>query len=505
MEGKFSINSKTLTNQPISINYTPNTSALRYTYRIIKDKEVQERTTKVGNKSIVINLNETGTYQIEVETTLKNKKVLKQTSGIYVIDMDRPIITTRSGIIKKEQLAKNKTINKQDLKNDIIVRDKQDGDLFNKLECNFDSIPYQKIGLYDLTCKVSDEANNVTEQTIKFQVLKSTRLQLFYAQFIIGVVFLIVIILMIKFFKAVYYENKITPFTVKPVGEKKPGLLDNLTVFGKKVIVKISKVLRKSTFLTNYSKKYEIYNPILTIDNNDSMNFVTLKLLVAIFVLIITFFSKTVQLKVLSYYELIIPFLFGYYLPNVLYKIKYRLYYNKLENDLLQAIIIMNNAFKSGRSITQAMELVTHELDGPIKEEFQKMSSELNLGLSIEDVFKRFSKRINLDEIAYLTASLSILNKTGGNIIEVFSSIEKSLFAKKKLKLEMKSLTGASRMIVAILFLVPFLFIAFILVISPTYFLPLFNSKIGWIFISIMVVIYLAYIWFVKKIMDVRM
>ena len=503
MEGKFSINSETLTNKPISIIYTPNTSALRYTYRIIQDGEIKDRATKASTKPIVITLSETGKYQIEVEATLKNKKVVKQTSGIYNIDMDKPVIVVREGLIKREQLTKGK-LNKQDLRNDIIVKDKQDGDLFDKLECNFDTIPYQKVGLYDLTCTVSDEANNTNEQTIKFQVLKSTRLQLFYAQFIIGIAFLIAIILIIRYFKAIYYENKITPFTVKPINQRKPGLLDKLAIYVKKLMVKISKFFKKSIFLTNYSKKYEKYTPLLAIDN-EPMNFVTFKFLVAIFVLIITFFSKTVQFKVLRFYELIIPFLFGFYLPDIIYKIKYKLYYNKLENDLLQAIIIMNNAFKSGRSITQAIELVTHELKGPICEEFNKMLLELHFGLSIETVFKRFSQRVKLEEINYLTASLSILNKTGGNIIQVFSSIEKSLFAKKKLKLEMKSLTGASRMIVTILFLVPFLFIAFILVISPTYFTPLFKSEIGWVLIGIMVVIYLAYLWFVKKIMNVRM
>ena len=96
------------------------------------------------------------------------------------------------------------------------------------------------------------------------------------------------------------------------------------------------------------------------------------------------------------------------------------MYRNRLENDLLQAIIIMNNAFKSGRSISQAIELVTKELKGPIAEEFKKMSLELSFGLSIDVVFKRFGERVKIDEINYLTSSLSILNKTGGNIIKVF-------------------------------------------------------------------------------------
>ena len=93
---------------------------------------------------------------------------------------------------------------------------------------------------------------------------------------------------------------------------------------------------------------------------------------------------------------------------------KYKIHRSRVENDLLQAIIIMNNAFKSGRSITQAIELVTKELEGPIAEEFKKMHLEISFGLEIDVVFKRLSERIELEEVSYLTASLAILNKTGG-------------------------------------------------------------------------------------------
>ena len=41
---------------------------------------------------------------------------------------------------------------------------------------------------------------------------------------------------------------------------------------------------------------------------------------------------------------------------------------------------------------------------------------------------------------AYLSSSLTILNRTGGNIVAVFDSIEKTLFDKKKLKEELKRL-----------------------------------------------------------------
>ena len=163
----------------------------------------------------------------------------------------------------------------------------------------------------------------------------------------------------------------------------------------------------------------------------------------------------------------------------------------------------MNNAFKSGRSIIQAIDVVASEMKGRMSKEFKKMSLELSYGLEIDTVFKRFEERTQLEEVSYLTASLTILNKTGGNIIEVFDSIEKTMFNKKTLRLELKSLTASSRIIVYALFTVPFLFVIFISIISPGYFMPFIDNHLGRILLIIMVIYYLIFVYTVRKIMKV--
>ena len=176
-----------------------------------------------------------------------------------------------------------------------------------------------------------------------------------------------------------------------------------------------------------------------------------------------------------------------------------------MENDLLQAIIIMNNAFKSGRSIVQAIELIGDELPGVIGDQFRRMRKELKTGLSVEDVFRRFAERIDFEEVTYLTASLTILNKTGGNIIKVFSSIERSLFLKKRLKMELKSLTGSSKIIMWVLFFVPIMFAVVITILNPGYFNPFFQSNIGLMLFGVILLLYAIYIAIVRKILKVRM
>ena len=150
-------------------------------------------------------------------------------------------------------------------------------------------------------------------------------------------------------------------------------------------------------------------------------------------------------------------------------------------------------------------ELVSTELEGPIAEEFKKIALEISFGLDIEVVFKRFANRIDLEEAAYLTASLSITNKTGGNIIRVFDSIEQTLFNRKKLRLELISLTSSSKLIMYVLIVVPLLFVTVISLINPTYFIPLFSSPLGLILLSIIIIIYITYIIVVRKIVNVRM
>ena len=152
----------------------------------------------------------------------------------------------------------------------------------------------------------------------------------------------------------------------------------------------------------------------------------------------------------------------------------------------------------------QAIEIVAKELKGPISQEFKKMHLEISYGLSLDVVFERFSKRVESEEVSYITSSLSILNKTGGNIIKVFSSIEKMLFNKRKLKQEMKSLTSSANMISKVLLIMPFVFVAVISLLNPTYFTPLFNTSLGNILLIIIVIIYALYAFIVNKIMKVR-
>ncbi len=482
-------------NSTLNITYTPNSSVTKYQYKIIENNNIISTVDVSKNEPATFNLVDTGSYKVEILVYEKNK-VYHFDSGIYNIDKEVPIITVNTH-------AMDMTIGSSlDVMGGVKATDTQDGDIISHVTTNYKELDFTTTGIKQLKYYVSDKAGNTATSTVNINVVNNS---IMYFQIGIAFILVVFVLAIVCFKRSMDLEKRIAKYAIEPLEDKSLSMFDNVFGIYYRFLDRILLVIKKSIFLIRYAKKFDKYVNIVNKKNKSGLELVANKIIMSLLFLLIAVIYKTIHSEILNVYEIVVPLLAGFFILDFIYMYKYRLYCNNLENDLLQAIIIMNNAFKSGRSITQAIELVTNELDGTIAEEFKKMHLELTFGLSIDVVFKRFSERIKLEEITYLTASLTILNKTGGNIIKVFSSIEKSLFNKKKLKLELASLTGSSKIIAYVLFALPFLFALFIILIDPTYFVVLYTTTLGYILLGLIVLMYVTYIFFIRKIMKVRM
>lgn len=329
-------------------------------------------------------------------------------------------------------------------------------------------------------------------------------MNVFIIQTIIMLVLAFIIFYLIIYNKSLKIERRISKYSIESIKKKEVSFFDLLYGQYHKLVHKISKALKKSSVITKYSLKYNKY---ISYDNEKdivAMDFVSNKLLICLLFIVIISFARIIEGVIPSLIDVSISGLLGFFLLDIYFKFSDYIKKRQVEQELLNAIIIMNNAFRSGRSTIQAIEIVAHELKGPIKQEFKKMHLEISCGLSLDVVFDRFGKRVESEEVSYITSSLSILNKTGGNIIKVFSSIEKMLFNKRKLKQEMKSLTSSASMISKVLLFMPFVFVLFITLLNPSYFASLLNTTMGNVLLCIMVLIYALYAFVVNKIMKVR-
>ena len=503
MEG-LNIYEMDITNKELEVTYTPNLSVQKYNYEIYKDGELYGTYQVSHNKESIIKFNETGTYKLRIVNYLKSYKTEVIESGEYTLDLNPPVIAALDAIsVYKLKEGDSYGLGPDEL--NVRAYDTEDGNLTNSLKCNLDDINFNSLGIQKLTCSISDSAGNITTKDITINVVQGSGDSLIFIQIFFLACLMIIVGLLLKFRTSMAYAKRLNPYSLESVKQKNKTFANDLLNRYHVVLEKMSGYLKKSVFIERMSNRYDKYVNLYGGLYHNGFEFISEKIIVGCIFILIAIFSKMLSYQLLGFTEMLGLFIVGYFIPDLIYITKYKGYRSRIENDLFQAIIIMNNAFKSGRSITQAIDLVSTELDGPIALEFKKMSMELNLGLSVDTVFKRLSSRVQLEEVTYLTASLSILNKTGGNIIKVFTSIEKNLFNKKKLRVELKSLTGTSKVIVTVLYLVPIMFILFISLVSPGYFETFYTTEIGFIFMMIILVLYIIYIYVVNKVMKVRM
>ena len=325
------------------------------------------------------------------------------------------------------------------------------------------------------------------------------KLIIILVQIVLIFALIIIITLFLRLNNAFKLEKRIAKYSVRYDKNK-----DNISLIDKvwdKYILFVKKQRKKiHKLLPGLTKRYDRYSVGSEYRAED---FITHKIVICLLFLLLTIISVSIQGKFITMLQIVFSLVVGFYILDIYLLIINKINKKKIENDMLRAIIIMNNAFKSGKSTIQAVEIASKKLPKPIGYEFKKISEEMQYGLSVDTVFDRFSKRVGIEEAEYLSSSLTILNKTGGNIIQVFDSIEKTLFDKKKLKEELKNSTTVSKLVTKILLIVPILFVLIIYLLNPDYFDPFFASPLGYFLLLVIFIMFIIYAYLLSRIVKV--
>ena len=319
-------------------------------------------------------------------------------------------------------------------------------------------------------------------------------------QIVVIFTFIFVITFLIKLNNAVRFEKRIAKFSVRyNRDDDSESLVDRVW----KSYINFVKRQRKkiNKLFPTLVKKYDKYS---VGSNQKAVDYITHKLVICLIFILLTIIATGIQGRVVSLFQILFSLLIGFYALDVYLIVVSKINKKKIEDEMLRAIIIMNNAFKSGKTTIQAVEVASKKLPKPIGYEFEKICEEMKYGLSIDTVFDRFAKRVGIEEAEYLSSSLTILNRTGGNIVAVFDSIEKTLFDKRKLKEDLKNSTTVSKLVVRILLFVPILFVLVIYLLNPNYFDPFFASALGYFVLGIILIMFVLYAYLLDKIVRVN-
>lgn len=152
---------------------------------------------------------------------------------------------------------------------------------------------------------------------------------------------------------------------------------------------------------------------------------------------------------------------------------------NRFTALLPDAIGLMVRGIKSGLPVGETMVIVGQEIRGPVGEEFRRVSDEVRLGQQLDKALWEAAKRVDTPEIKFLVVSLSVQKETGGNLAETLENLDNILRRRRQMKLKVKAMSSEARASAGIIGSLPFVMLALISAVNPTYIGELFHTHLG--------------------------
>jgi tight adherence protein B len=177
----------------------------------------------------------------------------------------------------------------------------------------------------------------------------------------------------------------------------------------------------------------------------------------------------------------------GWAAPKLVLKNMLETRCNRIVDQMVDGMTIMANGVKSGLSITQSMERVTANMNGPITQEFTLILNQIRLGRSVEEALNEFGDRIPRQDVQMFVTAVNILKETGGNLAETFVTIVTTIRERQKIEKKIDAMTSQATMQATIVTLVPFALLVMFVVVDPTFVMPLFTKPLGWFALLLMI------------------
>lgn len=153
--------------------------------------------------------------------------------------------------------------------------------------------------------------------------------------------------------------------------------------------------------------------------------------------------------------------------------------FEKLDEQLPDAIDVMKRALRAGHPFNSALRLVAEDMSEPIAREFQLTFADINYGNDVRRAMLGLLLRVpSVSMMAVVTAVL-VQKETGGNLAEIFERISHVIRGRFRFHRKVRTLSAEGRLSAWILSLVPLVLFAVIWVTSPSYLPVLLDHPIG--------------------------
>ena len=176
----------------------------------------------------------------------------------------------------------------------------------------------------------------------------------------------------------------------------------------------------------------------------------------------------------------------------------------QLQRQLPDALDMMARSLRAGHAFLAGMKMVAEEFPAPIGAEFGTVVEEVTYGVSVTEALHRLTVRADSPALKFFVTSVMIQRESGGNLAEIIDTISRMTRKQFELMAKVHAISAEGRLSAVILFALPFLLGALLLIINPDYVLLLFRDPIGQAMVAIGGVLMLIGAVVTKHMMTIR-
>lgn len=116
-----------------------------------------------------------------------------------------------------------------------------------------------------------------------------------------------------------------------------------------------------------------------------------------------------------------------------------------IEEQLPDAVELMVRSLRVGHPFSNAISIVSKEIQDPLASEFGVIADESAYGRDVGDALKEMAERLDMQDLRFLAVAVNIQQTSGGNLAEILAGLAKVIRARFRLFRRVKAITAEAK------------------------------------------------------------
>lgn len=116
-----------------------------------------------------------------------------------------------------------------------------------------------------------------------------------------------------------------------------------------------------------------------------------------------------------------------------------------IEEQLPDAVELMVRSLRVGHPFTNAVSIVSKEIQDPLASEFGVIADEAAYGRDVGEALKDMAERLDMQDMRFLAVAVTIQQQSGGNLAEILAGLAKVIRARFRLFRRVNAITAEAK------------------------------------------------------------